>query len=190
MGIRTVRGIETQADRRSASLIRASGDACSAESAGSRLESTDPLPLEESAAGAEFHAIWSAGSMSTRRAMNYSIWAILASYAVSIMPGLGESMARCFPVMATRRRDRNEIPVTVRTTLRAVAEVLRAFTAYGPGRSSFALAGSPLILPDISARVSERIFFPLSLYAKPGAAYRAAASAGIPAATIPRELMP
>lgn len=96
--------------------------------------------------------------------MNYSIWAILVRYTISMMPALGESAARCFPVTATRRHDWSQMPVPARTTLRAVTVVLRAFTAFGCGRSSFAPAGSPLILPDIGARVSERIFFPSTTY--------------------------
>lgn len=91
--------------------------------------------------------------------MYYSIWAILVGRCVYKMPALGESVARCYSVVANTRRCRSQIPVSGRTTLRQVTVIKSVFTAYKPGRSQFAPAGSPLILPDICARISERIFF-------------------------------
>ena len=95
----------------------------------------------------------------TEKTMHYSIWAILGLHGVSTMSTLGGSVARCYSVMANIRRGWSQNSVSGRTTLRRVTVVQPVFAAFESGRSQLVPAGSPLILPDISARNSERFFF-------------------------------
>ena len=112
-----------------------------------------------------------------QRTMNYSIWAILTRYLVPIMCRLGGSVARCAPFTAFSRRGPKHVSAPGRTTLRPVAVVQSVFDAFGLVRSNFVPTGSSLILPDISARVSERIFFPSAAPPNPVRACYLAASA-------------
>ena len=122
----------------------------------------------------------------TQRTMNYSIWAIPTRYLAPIMRRLGGSVARCDSVMAFNRRGLNHVSAPGRTTLRPVAVVQSVFDAFGSVRSNFAPTGSSLILPDISARVSERIFSPPAAHPNPARARFPVASARMQDRLVPR----
>jgi len=89
----------------------------------------------------------------------YPIWAIRAARASRIIHNLGESVARCYLVVAIRRRGWSQAAVIDRTTLRWVSVVQPVFTSFESARKYSEPTRTSLILPDICARISERIFF-------------------------------